>query len=98
MDFRDLYGASECPHCGNKTISYRQKINLIDYRYSYTCKECGGTIQLPLWHIFLYISEVISMVVAIVKFNMSSWQAVLCGVLILLFINYVQLPFIRIKG
>jgi len=73
-------------------------MKLIDYRYTYTCKECGGTIKLPAWHALLYLSEIILMIYLIVRLNLNSWQAIIFGLLMLLFIWLVQLPFIPIKG
>lgn len=98
MKLRNFYKNIKCPHCDKETITYWQKISLIDYRYTYTCKECGGTIQLPLWHTAVYLGEIIMLIVGIVRLNMSSWQAILSGVLVLIFINFVQLLFIPIKG
>lgn len=98
MTFSKLYDHSKCPHCGNNTISYWEKMNLIDYRYTHECKECGGTLQLPLWHSVLYLGEVIMFIYGGVNVDMSSWQIIFSGVILLLFINFVQLLFIPIKG
>lgn len=98
MKLKKLYSHSKCPHCGEFTISFWQKMNLVDYRYSYTCKKCGGTIQLPVWHTLLYVGEMIMLIVIAVKFHFNTWQSILSGVLLLLFIWLVQLPFTPIRG
>lgn len=97
MDIAKLYSESKCPHCGKYCISYRQKMNLIDYRYSYTCKECGGTIELPMWHILLYLSEIILMILLMVKLHLNTWQIIIGALLTYLFISFIQLPFIPIR-
>lgn len=98
MKLKNLYSHSKCPHCGKFTISLWQKMSLVDYRYTYTCKECGGTIQLPVWHTILYLGETIMLIAIIVKYSLNAWQAILSGGILLLFIGLVQLPFIPIKG
>lgn len=98
MNFLKRYSNYKCPNCSKHTISYWQKIKLVDYRYTHCCNECGGTIKLPLWHTLLYLLEIIAMIYAIVRFDLNSWQSILLGVLMLLFIWFIQLPFVPIKG
>lgn len=97
MNFFKRHLRYKCPNCYKCTISYWQKIKLIDYRYTYTCKECGGTIKLPAWHALLYLSEIVIMIYLIVKLDLESWQSIIFGVLMLLFIWFIQLPFVPIK-
>lgn len=98
MTINKRYAYSKCPHCGKYTISYRQKMKLVDYRYCHACKECGGNIQLPAWHAVLYLCEIIILIIVVDNLNMNTWQAILSGVALLLFISLVQLPLIPIRG
>lgn len=98
MSIKKVYLKTQCPNCQKNCISYWQKIKLIDFRYSYICKECGGTIKLPLWHTLLYLIELSLLIFLIVKLQLSTGEAIISGIFMLLFIWFIQLPFIPIKG
>ncbi|SNS15429.1 hypothetical protein SAMN05446037_100519 [Anaerovirgula multivorans] len=98
MNTKKLYGNSKCPSCGKYCITYKEKMKLIDYRFTHECKECGGTIQLPAWHALLFLSELGLMLFLAIKFNLNTWQAITLGLALYLFIRFIQLPFIPIKG
>jgi len=98
MKFKDRFSNSRCPNCGKYCITYWQKIKLVDYRFSNECKECGGYIKLPFWHIPLYLAEVVLIFYVMVKFKLNAWESVVFGILSWLFINFIQLPFIPIKN
>ena len=89
MKSKNLYTYSKCPNCDKYTVSFRQKMNFVDYRYTYTCKECGGTIQLPVWHSIVYLSEIIMFIAMGVKFNLNAWQVILTGIFLFILIGIV---------
>ena len=98
MYFLGKFPKYKCPNCNKYTISYWQKIKLMDYRYTHSCKECGGTIKLPVWHTLLYLCEIMLMIYSIVRLNLNSFQSIILGVMILIFMWFIQLPFVPIRG
>lgn len=98
MKYTERFLYSQCPNCGKQCITYWQKMKLVDYRFDHKCKLCGGYIKLPAWHIPLYLSEIFLMMFLIVKFELNKWESILLGVLFLLIISFIQLPFIPIKN
>jgi transposase-like protein len=42
----------KCPHCGKKSIPLWKKL-IMDPRYNYKCKECGGYINTPYYYLVL---------------------------------------------
>lgn len=94
MKFKNLYSHSKCPHCDKFTISFWQKMSLADYRYTHTCKECNGTIQLPAWHAILFLSEVIMLIAIAGKFSLNTWQTFIFRYPIFNLFQHIKPPFV----
>lgn len=97
MNLKKKYYSSKCPHCNKGIITFKKKMNLVDYRYSYNCEECGGNIQLPAWHAVLYLSETVILIGIIAKSDIGNIQIVLSWGLFLIFVLFIQLPFIPVR-